>query len=219
MGTKSINRKNIILTCALIALLCVGAIFSYFVWTEEAVNVFTVGNLRLDLTEPHWVPEDAENIPPGTELPKDPTISNIGNNAAYVFAKVNVPTADVKVIENGQPVDEEDYELFSYTVNSGWTLLGSTTADNGGVDYYYVYGTNSACTSLPVGQATPALFSTIKFADIVEGQNLGDGGTLNVTVDGYGIQTTGLSSTGPKQILAELMQGLDETLPVNILID
>ena len=68
-----------------------GATLAYFTDTDEAENVFTVGNVDIVLTEPNWEKAgnvDAPEVYPGEALAKDPTVKNIGANPCFVRVKV-----------------------------------------------------------------------------------------------------------------------------------
>ena len=109
------KKKAIILS--IIALLLIVAIVTginaYFTSTKTATNVFTIGNIQINLTEGDtWdaavasgeAPASAQNIVPGQHIAKAPNVENIGANPAYVYLKVYVP------------VNEYD-DLFTYTIN------------------------------------------------------------------------------------------------------
>jgi predicted ribosomally synthesized peptide with SipW-like signal peptide len=92
------NKRKIILLAALlvmVAILGVGGTLAYFTAEDAATNTFTVGNVKIDLTEPKWDPElggtgktEAADVYPGEALPKDPTVKNIGINPCFVRVKV-----------------------------------------------------------------------------------------------------------------------------------
>lgn len=77
---------------ACLATAAVGGTLAYFTDTDEASNVFTVGNVEIDLTEPNWDDHgkaEAETVYPGEPLDKDPTVENIGNNPCFVRVSVS----------------------------------------------------------------------------------------------------------------------------------
>ena len=79
------NKRKIILLAALlvmVAILGVGGTLAYFTAEDSATNTFTVGNVKIELTEPNW--EEAEDVYPGQVLPKDPKVTNVGTNPCYV---------------------------------------------------------------------------------------------------------------------------------------
>lgn len=88
--------KKKIVAIALIACLALtaiaGATLAYFTdETEVKENVFTVGNVDIELTEPKWDGEgskDAPQVYPGEKLAKDPTVTNVGENPCFVRVKV-----------------------------------------------------------------------------------------------------------------------------------
>lgn len=92
------NKRKILLLVALlsmVAVLGVGGTLAYFTAEDEAANTFTVGNVKIKLTEPSWDSElggtgeiEAEAVYPGEALPKDPYVTNEGNNPCFVRVKV-----------------------------------------------------------------------------------------------------------------------------------
>ncbi len=87
------KRKILLLALCLglVAILAVGGTLAYFTDEESAKNVFTVGNVDIELTEPEWEnggKEDAKEVYPGEPIAKDPTIQNIGANPCFVRVKV-----------------------------------------------------------------------------------------------------------------------------------
>ncbi len=94
------------LVVCMLAIMLVGASLAYFTDTAEAENTFTMGNVDIKLDEAKIIKEGdkynkaddqdrvTENeyvaVYPGAEMPKDPTIYNIGSEAAYVRVKVTV---------------------------------------------------------------------------------------------------------------------------------
>jgi len=77
-------KRNLSILCAVIlsASTIIGGTIAYFSDAEERVNPFTTaGNtggsgVDIDLEEPNWDPDDAEDMFPGSTITKDPTIIN-----------------------------------------------------------------------------------------------------------------------------------------------
>ena len=193
---------------ALTASLAVGSAMAYFTDTDHAENQITIGKVDIDLEEKEWdklTPEEKTDITPNKEITKDPQVTNIGINDAFVFVTVEVPVADVITAnDDGTKNPKAVTELFSWKTNEGWTRFGEVkdvTNEVGVVlahEYSYVYGTDSTCTALKKGVATPKLFNSVKFANVIEGQTMADGTlleekTLNINLKAYGIQTTDLT--------------------------
>lgn len=81
----------IFLCVALVAIAIAGASLAYFTDTDDAKNTFTVGNVKIDLTEPNWEKtgkEEAKTVYAGEPLAKDPTVENKGDNPCFVRIKV-----------------------------------------------------------------------------------------------------------------------------------
>lgn len=204
--------KTMLVCTALAGTLAIGGVMAYFTDGDTTTNTFTVGKISLDLEEPNWEPP--ENITPNQEIKKDPQITNTGNNSEFVFVEVIVPYKNVVTAnEDGTKNNAAERELFTYTVNQGWTEMGTGTKDtrNGTVLHRYVYGTSTACTPLAKDQTTPTLFDSVKFINVIEGQGLEES-TQHIVVNAYGIQTTDINGgvTSP----TEVWEVLSNQLPV-----
>ena len=141
------KRKNIItFIIILIILIAVGGVFAYLQDTDTKTNIFTLGKVKIELTESNFVEENAQNVRPGDEIAKDPKITNIGRNSAYVYIKVINPIVN---ISNGEG------PLFSYTINSGWTQLDQVEDCNYRITTYYYN------TALNPNASTTTLFNTV----------------------------------------------------------
>lgn len=210
MGKKI--GKGTLIACALAAVMAVGGISAYFTAADAKDNTWTVGNIDIQLLEPQYDESESErvNITPNKELTKDPQIQNKGNNDAFVFLKVTVPKADVKVAsQDNQTFDQSMQELFDYVIDGNWSLVKTETGDATDM-HVYVYGTQNKCTALAPGATTSVLFKDgkIKFKNVVEGQGL-DETTLEMPVEAFAIQTTDLAGNGttnPTEVWA-LLEG------------
>lgn len=120
------TTKKKILTLSVAALLtvtaAVGGTLAYFTDTDEETNVFTVGNIDIDLVEEF---EDDALLMPGTKtqnaVNKDVWVKNVGKNDAWVRVKVSVP-AHLDVLTD----PSENYE----DVAAGNILHWNTVAGN-----------------------------------------------------------------------------------------
>lgn len=89
-------KKKSILVAAiavmLVAALVVGGTLAYFTdKSGEKVNTFTVGNVKIDLTETAWNDNDDHTLVPGKSYDKNPTITvKEGSQDAYVFLKLDL---------------------------------------------------------------------------------------------------------------------------------
>ncbi len=183
--TNSKKGFKSFISLLLVAAIVITGALAYLTATDSKTNTFTVGNVAIELTEPNWVDANGLNIVPGETVAKDPTIKNTGRNDAYVYAMITIPKADgVDVNENGTVTSQDDYQLFTYEVNEGWTLIDSKV-DSGDVNNYYLYAYNTALTP---DQSTPAVFDEVTFGNITEGQIASDE-YINILVDAYAIQS------------------------------
>lgn len=155
---KKNNKKlTAIAACGLLAAVSTGASVAYLTDGETAVNTFTVGKVTIDLSEPHYTPED--NVPrvPNQEIRKDPTVSNTGNNDEIVFVSFDIPMANVILANYDGTLQSSssNQELFDFraengnytSVNDGWLQIGNAVEvdeDGDGISDYktYVYGYN-----------------------------------------------------------------------------
>lgn len=204
------RNKNLVILAAVLLVFVIGTVSAYFTSSDKAVNVWTVGEVEIDLQEPSWDPDNPpEKIRPNQVFAKDPQIKNTGENEAFVFLKVRVPMADIASadVETGERVASVNKELFSYEVNQGWAQIGNSSIENiDGVDYttyIYAYGSEQACTKLNAGNTTsPALFNEVKFVNAIEGQGL-ESVVIEMPIEAYGIQTTDITDrdvTSPEEV-------------------
>lgn len=214
-ATRNCRKAAAVLACAVIAGTVAGSgILAYFTDGDTAVNTFTVGKIALELEEPGW--EEQELITPGQKIKKDPQIVNTGLNSEFVFLEVSIPYKNVvTAAADGTKEKTGEKELFTYSVNEEWTELGTgeKNPDNGTITHRYVYGTSQQCTPLMKDERTPALFESVTFINVVEGQGLEES-TQNITVNAYGIQTTDINGgvTEP----GEVWKVLSGQLPIGV---
>lgn len=197
-----IKKGGIVLLACTLLFSTVKWVSAYFSDYEESVNTFTVGKISIKHREDLWdkLPEeDKKNIAPNQQITKDPKVENTGENTAFVFQVVEVPCKEVITANaDGAKNTKTLTDLFSYSVNSGWTLLktedvtadGKVTAHR----YSYVYGSADVCTPLETGAVTATLFDAVTMANIVEGQGI-ETTALDIVIDAYGIQTTDLGAS------------------------
>lgn len=140
-------KKKIISVALVICLIAVAAVgtLAYFTDSDEAENVFTVGNVDITLTEPNWEStgkEDAPEVYAGEPLAKDPTVTNDGSNPCFVRIKV----------ENLDQFGNKG--AITYRTDYVTDKLGENWVK--GTDGYFYY-----TKVLEVGATTDALFDQI----------------------------------------------------------
>lgn len=166
------NKKLVVAVVALsIALVCaIGGTLAFIAAKSNSViNTFTYGKIALTLTETegtenNGVREFVENIVPGAEVKKDPTVSVLANSEnCYVYAKV----------VNNVVLDGET--VVTCNINtSHWTLVKEVKNTDGSVVSLYQYTGNDDDIVKKASEDTvlPALFETVTFADSIESKDL-----------------------------------------------
>ena len=153
-------KKKIAAIClcaALFAVAVIGGTIAYFTDQEEAVNVFTVGNVditldeaavKLDETTGNYIADTAkgrvqtntyEDIFPGQSICKDPTITNVGSYAAYVRADIVIGNDALKAMHCYDETAATPFDGFKTVVTGGDVMsctdyVWSEDADNGIAD-------------------------------------------------------------------------------------
>ena len=144
-------KKKIIALCLIVALVAIALIsgtLAYFTDTEDATNVFTVGNVNIELLEPNWNTNgnESDDVYPGEPLPKDPMVKNIGANPCFV--RIKVTGLDCLKVAGLSA------ENVAYRTNYVVGALGDKWAD-GGDGYFYYVGV------LAKDETTSAVFDSI----------------------------------------------------------
>ena len=157
------KTKKVMLALALVAVLALGGTFAYLTKvTNKAENVFTFNadGVSVELREPGWKTNEANNVGPGKELTKDPQITNLGELDVYAAIRVQF----VNKAKNAQITPEEYTRLMTLmTVQSGatgaystdWTRIGANP-----LSANEIYYTN---TSFAKNITTQPLFTNVTF--------------------------------------------------------
>lgn len=120
------------LTICMVAILAVGGTLAYFTSDEMENNVFTMGNVKIDLIENF---EQESVLMPGTKnmnnVVKNVTVKNIGTEDAYVRVHIALPAA---VVDQGM---NSYNDMLHWNFNSAdyatgkWSLQNEMTTGNG----------------------------------------------------------------------------------------
>lgn len=118
-----------------LATLAVGNTLAFFTDQGKVDNVVTMGNVKITLTEPEF--KNTTNgtysveFMPGDVITKDPTVTNVGDNDAYVRCKVNIVNGSSDSSGAVLTQAEKDELLKNLNINAdAWALSG---------DGYYYY--------------------------------------------------------------------------------
>lgn len=167
----------------ILCLASVGGVSAYLTDYEKVSNEFTVGKVDIELKEPEWKPEENKKIEPSKVIHKDPQITNTGTNDAFVYMEVSIPMANVEAAaENGERLGKKVQELFYFEAKDNWMQLSVQNTESRRT-YTYAYK-----KILKPQETSEALFDTVKFLNLIEGQL--DGQTFEIPVRAYAIQTS-----------------------------
>ena len=191
------KKKSIAVAVVLLLVLLIGGMLAYFTDTDDAENVFTIGDdVEITLTET-WNEADGQEVHPGVNIAKAPAIRNDSTTTpAYVFLKVEVPC----YIASGTTPDTR---LFNFTAKSEWALINTPAIDatTSTITYIYAYGSISAMTELDAEETTETLFDSVTVnPSLTQDQKASIPSEPNIMITAYGIQTDGLSTAVPSGI-------------------
>lgn len=115
-----------------------------------------------------------------------------GDVAAFDIGKGRICTHRVVSVDpENQTITTKaaaSHELFTYTVNEGWTEHGTPVVADGYTTHTYLYNTKVAASS----QTAKAVFDDVTLINLVEAQ--GVSGPDQIDVIGHGIQAEGLDT-------------------------
>ena len=199
---KKSNMKMGLIVGGCTAALAVGGALAFLTDTATVTNRFNIVDaLEIEVTEPGWeelpdtddngIPDVAEETTPGETFTKDPQVTNTAGTEAWIFARVDVPRAEVAVVdEDGTVQPAAETPLFSFDVNAEWTAMGDpvVSADGDTISYWF-----KRTGKLAVGATTGAIFDDVTYANVVEGE-IGSNQEMDVVVTAYAIQTEGFDT-------------------------
>lgn len=149
------QKITLIATCVVLAAaITVGGTLAWFTDAKDVQNVVTFGNVKISLTEPEFdkVADSSGTYAgalPGTLINKDPTVTNVGSNDAWIRAKVEIKWKDSEA-----PVPDGT-EMF--TVADGWQQKND--------GFYYYQAPLKGKTALAAGEQV-ALFKEFQDAGV-----------------------------------------------------
>ena len=126
------KRKIVLLALAacMVAILAVGGTLAYFTAEDTAVNVFTVGNVAIDLEETF---EQNSELAPGLKINKDAWVVNTGSKPAYVRVHIAIPFE----MDDGDPSFNASHNFLHWNfpgasmVDGKWSFLPTNTTGTG----------------------------------------------------------------------------------------
>ena len=184
-------KKKIVslaLAVCLIAIAAVGTLAYFTDKTETKVNTFTFGNVNITLTEPEW--KQPETVQPGQTYAKDPTITNVGANDAWVRMDVTVSDwAAFKALAVKYADMNDLTNMFKGFKSYEWTLAGVTENGNDTATYAYYYNTKLA------KNATATLFESVAIPSYLTAADMNTlQGSFDISVTAYAVQAEGFDT-------------------------
>ncbi len=199
------KKKSLVLAALAVLMvtsLATALTLAYFTDSKVATNTFTVGNVKITLDEPNWdenLGEDGSmKADPGVAVLKDPTVTNDGDNEAYVRVLVTVDNAAAFKTALARHSITDLATIFAGHDEGKWAraaITEDTTANT--ITYVYNYK-----TSLPVGDNTGALFNSVTLPAVFNSADMAsiaDGFTITVVAqaiqaDGFVDAAAGLAA-------------------------
>ena len=182
-------KKKITALClcvALLAIAVVGASLAYFTDTKSATNTFTMGNVAIKLDETNVndpngarVTSNAYNVYPGAVVTKDPIVHNVGANAAYIRATVNVSNW-MNLVSAYYPDFEETFPNDGYKaalnllvgeLGEGWSVVGVEAGDTFTIGQFDAKFILKYDGKLAANADTTAMFQTVTIPTGIDNAN------------------------------------------------
>ena len=126
------KRKILMLALSLcmVAILAVGGTLAYFTSEDSATNVFTIGNVKIDLIENY---DQNSDLVPGKKIVKEVSVANTGSRPAYIRVHMAFPAA----MDDGDPAYNASNNFLHWNFKTAdyaaghWSFVPEYTKDNG----------------------------------------------------------------------------------------
>lgn len=197
----------ILLCVTLVALAAIGATFAYLTDTKSVNNTFTMGNVKITLDETDIknpsgtrVTSNEYNVYPGAVVTKDPIVHNVGANAAYIRATVNVSNwmnlcaayyPDFKYTF-GQEGYKAALNLLVGELGKGWSVVGVEAGDTFTIGQFDAKFILKYDGKLAANADTTAMFQTVTIPTGID--NVNADSFSGVTVVAQAIQADGFDT-------------------------
>lgn len=203
---KNMKKKLLIMSVAMV-LVCafaVGMTIAYLTSTDEVVNTFTVGNVRIKLDEAAANPDGSliEDTPrvkansykliPGHTYNKDPMVTVLsGSESSYIKMTVTV-TKSAQLDAIFAPTGADLTSIFDGYDAANWIYKGNTedtTANTRTYEFWY----KEAVAAPTADVALDALFDSITVPRTITNEQLATIAGMTITVNAYAIQADGFA--------------------------
>ena len=158
------KRKYLLAAIALLVItIGLPSSFAYFNAKDTSDNVFTVGDIKIALTEDKWKNDEQHVIVANATFDKNPVVSNIGKNSAYVRIVLKVSNY-TKLTQAITTPNFEVIDLFTPIDNTKW-LLVKEEIDNTNDSIIYTFNYYQILS--PEGKTEP-LFEEVIFPNDID---------------------------------------------------
>ena len=199
-------KKKLLIMSVAMVLVCafaVGMTIAYLTSTDEVVNTFTVGNVRIKLDEAdvdeYGVPQGSPaprvskndyKLIPGHEYTKDPTVTVLeGSESSYIKMTVTVTkSAQLDAIFGNGGANL--LSIFNGYDSANWTYKGNTE-NTGNNTRTYEFWYKDAVPATTENVALDALFDSITVPHTITNDQLKTIAGMTITVNAYAIQADG----------------------------
>ncbi|MDD5980770.1 MAG: SipW-dependent-type signal peptide-containing protein [Clostridium sp.] len=201
-------KKKLLIMSVAMVLVCafaVGMTIAYLTSTDEVVNTFTVGNVRIKLDEAAVNPDgtlvpnadrvkaNSYKLIPGHTYTKDPTVTVLrGSESSYIKMTVTFTKADA-LDEIFKPTGADMTSIFNGYDSTNWIAKGNTkdtTANTRTYEFWY----KEAVAAPEADVALDALFDSITVPGTITGDQLKTIEGMTITVNAYAIQADGFTN-------------------------
>lgn len=189
-------KKKIVALCLCIALAVVaigGATLAYFTDTKTATNTFTVGNVKITLTEPKWT--ENSKLVPGTEIGKDPTVTVVkGSEECYVRILMTISNSEAwdDIFDDDSTLKIEDF--FTGYDSDSWTYIKNTENTDNTRTYEFRYKEAVNALNATDNVALPALFTAVNVPSTLTGTQIATLDGFNIVIEAQAIQTASFAN-------------------------
>lgn len=181
-------KKKIISLCLVAALAVVaiaGTSLAYFTDKDAKTNTFTLGNVDIELNEENWAAPTA--AVPDVEYAKDPVVTNIGENDAWIRVDVTLSDAAAFTAAAERHQITDLATIFADHDETKWTLAGEPVYNNENDTLTYSYYYN---TVLAVDKSTEPLFTSVTIPAVFDNDDMKEiGADFTIDVTAHAIQT------------------------------
>ena len=143
------KKVSIIITAvSLVALIVVGSTLAFFTSQGTVNNVITMGNVKISLDEPMFKDLGSQDgneffmndVMPGQQITKDPTITNEGDHDAYIRCKItvtgdNLNSTQIQDVINGLNINSDWHFSNGYYYYKN--ILPKTNTDGSNVVQFF----------------------------------------------------------------------------------